>query len=42
MIIEFCCNSRSSGQNVPEATRIARQCGGIIEDRFYKIKFDYP
>lgn len=38
MIIEFRFNSRSSGQNVPEAIRIAERCGGFIEDKFYKIK----
>ncbi len=42
MIIEFRFNSKSSGQNVPEAIRIALKCGGFIEDRFYKIKFDDP
>ena len=38
MIIEFRFNSKSSGQNVPEAIRIALKCGGFIEDRFYKIQ----
>ncbi len=42
MIIEFHFNSRSSGQDVPEAIRIAKQHGGYIEDKFYKIKFDNP
>lgn len=42
MIIEFRFNSKSSGQNVPEAIRIADRCRGFIEDKFYKIKFDDP
>jgi len=42
MIIEFRFNSKSSGQNVPEAIRIAERCGGFIQDKFYKIKFDDP
>ncbi|MFX1501414.1 MAG: hypothetical protein ACFFDH_10680, partial [Promethearchaeota archaeon] len=42
MNIEFRFNSRSSGQNIPEAIRIAEKCGGFIEDKFYKIKFNDP
>ncbi len=34
MIIEFKFNSRSSGQNIPEAITIAKRCGGYIEDKF--------
>ncbi|MFX1504677.1 MAG: hypothetical protein ACFFDC_01060 [Promethearchaeota archaeon] len=42
MRIEFKFNSKSSGQNVPEAIRLAEKHNGIIEDRYYKINFDSP
>lgn len=42
MKIEFKFNSKSSGQNVPEAISVAKQCGGTIENQFYKIEFNDP
>ncbi len=42
MRIEFKFNSKSSGQNVPEAIRLAEKLGGVIKDRFYKINFESP
>ncbi|MFX1504678.1 MAG: hypothetical protein ACFFDC_01065 [Promethearchaeota archaeon] len=42
MIIEFQFNSKSRGRNIPEAIRIAERCKGIIEDRYYKVKFSDP
>ena len=42
MKIEFKFNSRSSGQNVPEAISLAQKCEGVIENKFYKIEFDNP
>ena len=42
MKIEFKFNSRSSGQNVPEAIRLAEKRGGYKEDKFYKVYFDSP
>ncbi len=42
MKIEFKFNSKSSGQNVPEAIRLAEKHGGFIEDRYYKINFESP
>lgn len=40
MRIEFKFNSKSSGQNVPEAIRLAEKCGGVIENKYYKINFE--
>ena len=42
MKVEFKFNSRSSGQNVPEAIRLAEKRGGYKEDKFYKVYFDSP
>ncbi len=40
MRIEFKFNSRSSGQGVPEAIKLAEKSGGIIVNKYYKINFD--
>ncbi|HEC39615.1 hypothetical protein LCGC14_1280900 [marine sediment metagenome] len=40
MRIEFKFNSKSSGQNVPEAIRLAEKHGAVIENKFYKINFE--
>ncbi|MFX0141031.1 MAG: hypothetical protein ACFFDN_45755 [Candidatus Hodarchaeota archaeon] len=42
MKITFQFNSKSRGQNIPEALAIAERCGGIIENKFYKINFASP
>lgn len=42
MRIEFKFNSKSSGQNVPEAIRLADKCGGVIKNNYYKINFESP
>lgn len=39
MEIEFKFNSKSSGQNVPEAIRLAQKLGGYLDKQYYKIKF---
>jgi len=42
MKIKFQFNAKSSGQDVPEALAIAKKCGGVLENKFYAIKFDNP
>ena len=42
MKIKFQFNSRSSGQDVPEALTIAKKCGGVLDNKLYAIEFDDP
>ena len=42
MIVKFQFNSRSSGQNVPEAISLANNLNAKLENRFYVMEFDSP
>jgi len=42
MKVKFQFNSRSSGQNVPEAISIAKKLGAQLEKKFYLFEFDSP
>ena len=42
MKIVFQFNSKSTGQGVPDALKLAQKCNGILEGKLYRIEFEKP